>query len=111
LADIVWATVTLPGGFVGEAYEAGLAFTGNATAVTASAVVTGALPPGLSLDATSKVRITGTPTATGIYTFTLSLTDTAGTVNSGSFTIIVGNRSPLDILLQPPAVQVARNLI
>lgn len=91
MADITWRTASLPDATAGVAYEAGLAETGSLTAVTASAVVTGSLPPGLSLSA-DKVRITGTPSGAGIdktYTFTLSLTDTAGAVTSGSLSITV----------------------
>ena len=91
MADITWRTASLPDAYAGIPYEAGLAETGALTAVTASAVVTGALPPGLALSA-DFVRITGTPKGSGIgqlYTFTISLTDTAGPVTSGTLTIRV----------------------
>lgn len=109
MADIVWKTVTLPNAFVGEAYEAGLAVTGAATAVTGTVVKagSGALPPGLSV-AADFVRITGTPTVDGIYSFKLTMTDTAGGVDSGVFTVAVMDRRQSDILELPASAQFAR---
>lgn len=90
MADIVFDTVALPIGFVNVPYEAAIAFHGNATALSASAVATGALPNGLALDvALPFSRITGTPTVAGLYTFTLTFTDTAGAVTSGSYKIYI----------------------
>lgn len=89
MTDIAWKTVSLPNAIVGEAYEAGLAHNAAATAITASAVVTGSLPPGIVLNG-DFVRLTGTPTKAGTYAFTLSLTDSAGAVTSGSLSIVVG---------------------
>jgi hypothetical protein len=92
MADIVWKTASLPEAVVGVPYEAGLAETGSATAVTACTVATGSLPPGLVVNASDHVRITGTPQGAGsnkTYTFTLTMTDTAGGVTSGSLSILV----------------------
>lgn len=87
MADIVWSTTTLPDAVIGAAYEGSFAVTGNASAITAATVSSGSLPPGLAIDA-DQVRITGTPTAKGTYTFQITLTDTAGSVQSGQFTIV-----------------------
>lgn len=96
-ADIVIQTQKLPTGFINVGYEAGLATTGNASAITAHAIASGALPPGLAVNATDHLRITGTPTSAGKFTFTISLTDTAGTTTSPSLTIIIvsAGKSPL----------------
>jgi len=94
-SDITWRTVSLPDATAGVPYEAGLAETGAATAITACTVATGSLPPGLSITA-DKVRISGTPKGAGIgqtYTFTLTMTDTAGAVTSGSLSITVRGAS------------------
>lgn len=110
MTDIVWKTVSLPNGYVGEAYEAGLAQSGAATAFTASAVVTGTLPPGIVLNA-DHVRLTGTPTTPGDYTFTLSMTDTALAVTSGTLTIHVDYptlESDRFLARTPMAAQVAK---
>ena len=96
-ADIVIQTTKFPVGFVNVAYEAGIATTGNASAITSHSIASGALPPGLIVNATDHLRITGTPTAAGKFTFTIALTDTGGTTTSGPFTINIGNtgKSPL----------------
>jgi hypothetical protein len=51
------------------------------------AVTTGALPPGLTIDPGSGV-ISGTPTAAGTYSFTLTLTGSSGSITV-TYTIIV----------------------
>lgn len=91
MADITWRTASLPDAVAGQPYEAGLAETGSLTAVTNCTVASGSLPTGLSISA-DKVRITGTPAGSTInktYTFTLTMTDTAGGVTSGSLSITV----------------------
>jgi hypothetical protein len=92
-ADIAYTTVNLPNAYLGVAYEAGVAYKGAASAVTAQSVASGALPGGLALDtfasAPGSLRISGTPTALGVFTFTLSVTDTAGAAVSSSYTITV----------------------
>lgn len=96
-ADIVIQTTKLPTGFINVAYEAGLATTGNASAITAHSIASGALPPGLIVNATDHLRITGIPTTAGKFTFTISLTDSGGTTTSGSLSIIIvsAGKSPL----------------
>jgi len=93
MADIVYTTVTLPPAFIGVPYEAAVAYKSAATVVTAQSVNTGTLPTGLALDTVGaspgSLRITGTPTALGTFTFTVSATDTAGAVVSPSYTIQV----------------------
>lgn len=98
MADITWASTQLPAAIRGIPYEAGLAITGAATAVTAGSVQSGALPAGLVVNASDHLRVTGTPTTNGVFTFTLSLTDTAGAVTSPSFTIVVRDAEPGDDL-------------
>lgn len=85
MADIVYTTTKFNPGFVGVPYEEAIGYTG-ATIVTAATVNSGALPPGLTLNA-DHTRITGTPTTPGLFTFTLSMTDTGGAVVSGSYSI------------------------
>jgi phage baseplate assembly protein gpV len=85
MADIVYTTTKFNPGFVGVPYEEAIGYTG-ATQVTAAAVNSGSLPPGLSVNA-DHTRITGTPTTAGLFTFTLTMTDTGGAVVSGSYSI------------------------
>ncbi len=70
------ATTTLPDGTVGAAYSAALAATGGVSPYTWT-VVSGALPPGVSLVAATGA-LTGTPTKQGRYTFTVRVTDANG---------------------------------
>ena len=106
MPDIVYTTVLLPPAYLGLAYEAAVAYKSDATIFTAQSVVAGTvlngLPAGLALDtvgaAPGSLRIAGTPTGAassgntpksgiGPYTFTISGTDTAGAVVSGTYTI------------------------
>jgi hypothetical protein len=90
MTDIVINTTALPDAFVGQAYQAAIAYQGNATALSAASVSSGTLPAGLAIDAALPFsRITGTPTAAGTATIKVTLTDTAGAVQSGSLTINV----------------------
>jgi uncharacterized repeat protein (TIGR02543 family) len=66
-------TVSLPNGTVGAAYNQTLAATGD-TPITWS-VMSGSLPDGLSLTAGV---ISGTPTASGTFTFTVKAENAAG---------------------------------
>jgi len=66
-------TSALPGGTVGMAYNASLAAIGGTGTKTWS-VVSGTLPAGLSLNASTGV-ISGTPTAQGTSTFTVQVQD------------------------------------
>ena len=50
-------------------------------------ILTGALPPGLSMDAAGE--ITGTPTAAGVYTFVVGVADDEGDDAAREFTITV----------------------
>lgn len=111
MTDIVWKTATLPDAVVGTPYEAGLAFTGAATAVTACSVTTGALPTGLSI-AADFLRIVGTPKAVaGLYSLKITLTDTAGAVASGTLSLRVrdsAGSSPGEVNSDSAASQVGR---
>ena len=69
-------TATLPAGRVDVVYTATLEATGD-TPITWS-VTPGTLPTGLTLNTTTG-EITGTPTASGIFPFTVTATNNAGT--------------------------------
>lgn len=104
---IVWKSVKLPEAIIGQPYEAGLAMNGQVTAVTVTVKGGSTLPAGLVINADG-VRITGTPTSIGLYTFILTATETAGAVDSSSFTLHVGTGREDDILSDSAAVQFAR---
>jgi hypothetical protein len=69
-------TYTLPDGTLGEEYDQTL-IAGGGTAPYTWSLDAGSLPTGLSLN-TSTGEITGTPTADGDYTFTVSVEDSLG---------------------------------
>jgi len=83
-------TSALPNGTVQLAYRAPLAATGGTPPYSWS-VISGSLPPGLALGA-STGAITGTPTASGQYSFTLQVKDSAASPQTASkqFGISVG---------------------
>jgi hypothetical protein len=90
-------TTSLPGGQVGTAYgQATLAATGGVTPYT-WAVTSGSLPPGLTLD-TSTGMISGTPTAYGTYSFTVTVTDAESPAMTAS--------QPLSITVKPAPLMV-----
>ncbi len=73
----------LPAGISGVTYTATLSSFGGNAPIT-WAVVTGALPPGLTLDSLTGI-ISGTPTALGSFSFSVSLTDTSAPTPSVAF--------------------------
>jgi large repetitive protein len=112
-ADIVIKTQNLPAATVGETYEAGIAYSGNAAALSGFSVTSGSLPPGLAVSSATDPRILGTPTTSGTYTFKVSLTDANGTTQSPTLTIVAslakggtdGSSDPCSI---PVTAQISR---
>ena len=77
---------TLPNGTPGTAYSQTITQTGG-TNPTTYAVISGALPPGLTL--ATGGGLTGTPTTPGTYTFTVQSTSVGGCIGSQTYTIII----------------------
>jgi hypothetical protein len=78
VAALAITTTTLPGGSPSAAYTATLTATGGVLPYT-WAITSGSLPAGLTLNAATGV-ISGTPTAPGTSSFTVSCTDSTGTL-------------------------------
>jgi hypothetical protein len=76
----------LPGGMIGAAYSAFITATNTPTSW---AVTSGALPAGLTLNATTG-EIAGTPTAAGTFNFDITATNADGTSPPVSFSITIG---------------------
>ncbi len=96
----VLAFMAPPSGEVSADYTNTLTAAGG-TGPYAWVVSTGTLPPGLTLTATTGV-ISGTPTASGIYNFTVSATDANGQVASETTSIYI---APLPTLTYPATLQ------
>jgi hypothetical protein len=82
---------TLPNGTYGAAYSQTLTATeepGGAGGPYTFAVTAGTLPPGLSLDGTSRT-LNGTATAAGSFTFTVTATDSGQYTSSQVYTLTI----------------------
>jgi hypothetical protein len=91
-AALTIVTTSLPGGAVGTAYNQTLQSSGGTGAITWS-VSAGALPGGLSLSSTG--ALTGTPTATGSFSFTVKAADSTGVTAQQALSLTIA---------APPAV-------
>jgi uncharacterized repeat protein (TIGR01451 family) len=86
---------TLPQGFVAAAYTPQLLTASGGTAPYSFTNSAGSLPPGLTLQ--SGGILSGTPTATGVFTFTVSATDSLGCTGSNTYTVVISNCPPLGL--------------
>ncbi len=84
---ITFITTSLPNATVDTAYSQQVVTTGGVAPLT-FAVTTGSLPAGLSLS--SAGLISGTPTAAGTSSFTVTAADSTGATNAEPFTLTVG---------------------
>jgi hypothetical protein len=80
------AAGALPGATTGSAYSQAISSSGGATPVT-YAVTSGSLPAGLSLAGGG--ALTGTPTAAGNASFTVTATDANGCTGNAAYTLAV----------------------
>ena len=87
-------TTSLPNGSVGAAYSAALSATGGTPPYVTWAVSSGALPPGLSLNASTGV-ISGTPTSGGTYTPSFTVTDSANVTSQPKALSITVTAGPI----------------
>ena len=75
-------TTSLPGGTVGQAYSQSVTATGGKSPYAWS-VTAGSLPPGLTLNA-STGAVTGTPTSSGTFNFTVQASDSGNPVRTAT---------------------------
>ena len=85
----VITTTTLPNGSTGAAYSQTLANTGGTDPIAWS-VISGALPDGLTLNA-STGEISGTPTAIDTFSFTVQATDDVALTDTQALTIEISS--------------------
>jgi Putative Ig domain len=100
---VITSPSTLPAGTIGQSYAVGVFADGGTTPYRWTRT-SGALPPGLALQA-SPGRITGTPTTAGTFTFTLRVADAGGQSATGTFSITVNPPTP------PPTAPGAPSLV
>jgi hypothetical protein len=97
-AALVITTSSLPAGTVGTSYTATLAATGGTPPYTWSA---SGLPSGLSIS--SAGVISGTPTASGSFSVTVQMTDSAQATANKAYSVTVAAATvPLSITTQAP---------
>lgn len=90
---------SVPSAILGQPFVRQLPAQGGKPPYTWS-FISGSLPPGLNVESTG--RITGSPTATGEYTYKLQLMDSKGTKVTNSYTQkIAGSGTPVFMLLTP----------
>ncbi len=87
---ITFTTTSLPNPTVGVVYSQQLGTTGGTGTLTFSAT-TGSLPAGLTLS--NGGLISGTPTAAGASTFTVTVADSNGAVGLETYTVTVGTQA------------------
>lgn len=94
-----FTTSSLPVAYVGERYEAPLTVAGGAGPYTVR-LASGKLPDGVTL---SGMRLTGAPTKTGAYTFTLETADANLSSKVREYTLNVNELPPLALRPQLPS--------
>ena len=97
-------TTTLTNPTLNLTYSATVTATGGLLPLS-WAVTSGTLPPALSLSSstTNSVQITGKPTTVGSFTFTITVTDSAGFSSSQQFTVVVSSLVITTTSPLPPA--------
>jgi hypothetical protein len=90
----------LPGGTYGSAYSQTLMASGGAGGPYSFALTAGALPTGLNM--ASDGTLSGTATAAGSFTYTVTATDSGGLTGSQSYTLTI---DPATLTVTPDAGQ------
>ena len=86
--NVVLSPATIPSATVGTSYNQAITASGGVSPYT-FAITAGGLPPGLALSTDG--IISGTPTAAGTYTFSITATDANGCNGSQPYTCVVAN--------------------
>ena len=101
--ELMITTTTLPGGQAGASYSQILAAAGGTPPYTFAATA-GSLPPGIALNG---AILSGTPTKTGSYTFTIQVTDSVSATATQQLTIVVSGLAITTAQLPAAAVGTA----
>jgi hypothetical protein len=91
-AALTITTTSIPNGSVGAQYNATVDASGGLQPYSWN-ISSGSLPPGLSPNNNNNsLNISGTPTTTGSYPFTVQVTDSQNDTASQPFTIVIGTQ-------------------
>ena len=85
-------STSIPSGVAGTAYMQTVHAAGG-TGELSWSLISGALPPGLSFDGSG--NISGTATATGLFTFSVQVIDTANLSSTATFTLTIDDVPPM----------------
>ena len=96
--SLVISPLSLPAGTTGASYSQVLTASGG-TPPYAFSVSSGALPPGLSLGTGG--LLSGTPTSSGTFTFTIAVTDSSGDCGFVTYNLDIGCAT---VVLTPPTL-------
>lgn len=99
-------TNSLPDANTGVAYSVTLQASGGQTPYTSWTITAGALPAGITLGAATGI-ISGTTTTSGVYNFTVTLTDANAVTTTKAFTLLV-NISVDPTIPNPPTFGVGQ---
>jgi hypothetical protein len=97
---ITLSPTSLPSGTVGTAYGTTTITASGGTSPYTYAVTTGSLPTGLNLS--SAGALSGTPSATGTYSFTVTATDASSHTGSQAYTVTIN--AAVTITVNPSSV-------
>ena len=89
VCPVITVSGSPPAGTIGAAYTTTFTASGSAASPYTFSIISGALPAGLSLNASTGV-VSGTPTATASANITMAATDANGCAGNALFTIAVG---------------------
>ena len=98
---VILAPASLPNGGIGMAYSQTLTASGGTAPYTFN-VVSGALPPGLTL--TPSGMLAGAPSTSGSFTFTVTATDANGCAGSQTYTIVINATMCPTITVSPTSL-------
>lgn len=85
-------TTSIPNGTSGILYSTILSAAGGTTPYTNWQIIAGSLPPGMVIiPSPTTATLSGTPTASGSYPFTVEVTDTASATDTQVYTLIIAN--------------------
>ena len=100
---LVLSPATLPPGIVAVAYNQPLTVTGGVLPYTFT-LLSGTLPPGIALTGLPMMPvISGTPTAVGVYTFTIKVVDSTFATTQTQYTLTIGAASVAQIVTTAPS--------